>query len=178
MPGALVDAFVQLALDDRPQDWFLAFGVGRVGYLAGPHPGDRATQVRVGVAAAEHCDHLDWLNASAVARGSVPLLGPGQLPVCVGSAIAIVTGPVVDRATAAQEDRVRLLEDPPHNRIKQAHGAAEYLYPFRPLAGALVGPGAKIAEMAKGVRRPRREILRHASIMPPAAAKSRQVEPR
>src|SRR5229473_3142745 len=88
LPGALEDALVQLALDDRPQDRFLAFGVGRVGHLA----------------------------------------GPGQLPVCVGSAIAIVTGPVVDRATAAQEDRVRLLEDPPHNRIKQAHGAAEYLY--------------------------------------------------
>ena len=140
LPGALEDALVQLALDDRPQDRFLAFGVGRVRDLAGPHPCDRATQVRVGVAAAEHGDHLDRLNASAVPRSGVPLLGPGQLPVHVGSAIAILTGLVVDRATAAQEDRVRLLEDPPHNRIKQAQGAAEYLDPFRPLAGAFVGP--------------------------------------
>jgi hypothetical protein len=32
--------------------------------------------------------------------------------------------------------------------------------------------------MPEDIRRPGREILRHASIMPPAAAKSRQVEPR
>lgn len=178
MPGALEDALVQLALDDRPQDRFLAFGVGRVGHLAGPHPGDRATQVRVGVAAAEHCDHLDRLNASAAARSGVALRGPGQLLVGVGAAVAIVPSPVMDRAAAAQEDRVRLLEDPPHDRIKQAHGAAEDLDPFRPLAGAFVGPGAKIRQMAEDVRRPWREIMGHASIMPPAAAKSRQVEPR
>jgi hypothetical protein len=169
---------VQLALDDRPQDRLLAFGVGRVDHLAGPHPGDRAAQVRVGAAAAEHRDHLDRLDASAVPRGGVPLLGPGQLPVGVGSAIAIIPGPVVDRAAAAQETRVRLVQDPPHDRIKQAHRAAEDLDPFRPGAGALVGPGAKIAQMAEDVRRPGREILGHASIMSPAAAKSRQAEPR
>ena len=170
LPGALEDPLVQLALDDCPQDRFLAFGVGRVGHLAGPHPGDRATQVRVGVAAPEHGDHLDRLNASAAAGGGVALLGPGQLPVCVGSAIAIVASPVVDRATAAQEGHVRLLEDPPHHGIKQAHGVAEYLDAFGPLAGAFVGPGAKIAEMAEDVRRPGREILGHAPIMPPALA--------
>jgi hypothetical protein len=92
---------MQLALGDRPQDRFLAIGVGCVGHLAGPHPGDRATQVRVGVAAAEHGDYLYRLNASTLAGGRVPLLGPGQFPVCVGSAIAIVSGPVVDRAAAA-----------------------------------------------------------------------------
>jgi len=73
---------------------------------------------------------------------------------------------------------VSLLEDPPHHRIEQAHGAAEDLDPVRPLAGALVGAGAKIAEMAEDVRRPGREILGHASIMPPAAATSRQAGPR
>jgi hypothetical protein len=98
--------------------------------------------------------------------------------VCVGSAVAVLTSVVVDRASAAQEDRVGMLEDPPHHRIQQAHRAAEDLDPFRPLPGAFVGPGAKIAEMAEDVRRPRREILGHASIMPPAAAKSRQAEPR
>jgi hypothetical protein len=47
---------------------------------------------------------------------------------------------LVDRAAAVQEGHVCLLEDPPHNRIKQAHGATERLYPFRPLAGAFIGP--------------------------------------
>ncbi len=129
---------MQFALDDRPQDRFLAFRVSRVRDLAGPHPGDRATQVRVGVAAPEHSDHLNRLNAPAVAAGGVPLLRPRQLPVRVGSAIAIVAGPVVDRAIATQEGRVGLFEDPPHNGIKQAHGAAEDRYPVRPRAGAFV----------------------------------------
>ena len=153
-------------------------GVGRVAHLAGPHPGHRAAQVRVGAAAPEHRDHLDRLDAPAVPPGGVPLLGPRQLPVGVGPAVAILTGPVVDSAAAAQEDRVGLLEDPPHDWIEQAHGAAEDLDPVRPLPGAFVGPGAKIAQMPEDVRRPGREILGHAPIMPLAAAKSRQAEPR
>jgi len=51
---------------------------------------------------------------------------------------------LVDRAAAVQERLVRLLEDPPHHRIKQAHGTAEHLHAFRPLAGTFIGPGAKI----------------------------------
>src|SRR6266581_9770347 len=34
LPGALKDALMQFALDDRPQDRFLAISVGRVGHLA------------------------------------------------------------------------------------------------------------------------------------------------
>jgi hypothetical protein len=166
LPGALENPLVQLALDDCPQDRFLAFGVGRVGHLAGPHPGDRATQVRVRVATPEHGDHLHRLNASAVAGGGVPLLRPRQLPVCIHSAIAIIASPMVDRATAAQEGHVCLIKNPPHNRIKQANGAVEYLYAFRPLTGAFVGPAAKIADVAEDVCRPGREILGHASLIP------------
>jgi hypothetical protein len=116
---------VQLTLDDRPHDRLLPFCVGRVGHLAGPHPGDGATQVRVGGATPEYRDHLYRLNAPAVAARGVPLLGPRQLPVRVGSAIAIVAGPLVDRASATQEGRVGLFEDAPHNGIKQAHGPPE-----------------------------------------------------
>ena len=173
--GAVMSAFSKvgvsagqrkLALDDGPQDRFLAFGVLLVGHLAGPHPGDRATQMGVRVAAPEHGDHLDRLNAPAVAGRGAPLLWPRQLPVCVGSAIAVLASHVVDGATAAQEGRVGLLEDPPHNRIEQTHGAAEDAHAFRPLAGAFVGPGAKIAAMTEDVCRPGREILGHASIIP------------
>src|SRR5262249_31830600 len=117
-------------------------------------------------AAPEHGDHLDWLNAAAVTGGGMPLLWPRQLPVCVRSAIAVLARHVADRATAAQEGRIGLLEDPPHHRIEQAHGAAEDAHAFRPLAGAFVGPGAKIAEMTEDVCRPWREILGHASIIP------------
>src|SRR5215471_9072715 len=169
LPGALEDPLMQLAFDDRPQDRFLALGVPLVGHLAGPHPGGRAPQMRVSVAAPEHGDHLDRLNASAVAGGGVPLPGPGQLPVCVNSAVAILARMLVDRAAAAQERRVRLLQDPPYHRIKQAHGTAEHLHALRPLAGTLIGPGAKIVQMAEDVRRPGRQILGHASIMTPAA---------
>ena len=42
LPGALEDPLVQLALDDRPHDRFLAFGILLVGHLAGPHPSGRA----------------------------------------------------------------------------------------------------------------------------------------
>jgi deoxyribonuclease V len=164
---------VQLTLDDRPQDRLLAFRIGRVGHLAGPHPSDRATQVRVGGAAPEHRDHLYRLNAPAVAARGVPLLGPRQLPVRVGSAIAIVAGPVVDRATATQEGRVGLVEDAPHDGIKQVHGAPEDRHPFRPLAGAFVAAGAKIAEMTENVRCSGREILGHPSIMRPAGQRAR-----
>ena len=66
-------------------------------------------------------------------------------------------------AAAAEERRIRLLEDPPDHRIKQAHGAAEYLHAVRPLAGTFIGPGAKIGQMAEDVRRPRRQILSHGS---------------
>src|SRR5215831_19061781 len=51
LPGALEDPLMQLAFDDRPQDRFLALGVPLVGHLAGPHPGGRAPQMRVSVAA-------------------------------------------------------------------------------------------------------------------------------
>ena len=40
----------------------------------------------MGVAAPEHRDHLYRLNAPAVAYVGMPLLGPGQLPVCCGAA--------------------------------------------------------------------------------------------
>jgi len=102
-------------------------------------PSDGAAQVRVGVTAPENGDHLDRLNTSAVAGGGVPLLGPGQLPVGVGSSVAILAGPLVDRAAAAQEGRVGLLEDPPYHRIEQAHCAAEYLNAVRPRAGTFIG---------------------------------------
>ena len=177
LPSALEDPLMQFGLDDRPHNGFLAFGVGSVGHLAGPHPGGRAAQMRVGGAAPEHGDYLDRLDASAMPGGGVSLLRPGQFPVGVGAAVAIFARMVVDGAAAAQEGRVCLVEDPPHHRVKQAHSTAEYLHAFRPLAGALVGPGAKIAQMAEDVRRPGRKILCHASIMPPDAAKSRQAEP-
>lgn len=161
----------------------LAFGILLVGHLAGPHPSGGTPQMRVSVAAPEHGDHLDRLHTSAVAGGGVPLLGPGQLPVSVGSAVAILANMLVDRAIAAQERRVGLLEDPPHHRINQAHGAAENIDAFRPLAGTFIGAGAKIGQMAEDVRRPGRQILSHATIMHPAlslqaAAESRQVDPR
>jgi hypothetical protein len=41
VPDALEDALVQPVLDDRRQDRFPAFGVGRIGHLAEPHPGLR-----------------------------------------------------------------------------------------------------------------------------------------
>src|SRR5262245_48102292 len=46
LPGALEDPLVQLALDDRPHDRFLAFGILLAGHLAGPHPSGRAPQMR------------------------------------------------------------------------------------------------------------------------------------
>jgi deoxyribonuclease V len=86
----------------------------------------------------------------------------------VRSAIAIVAGPVVDRAAAAQEGHVGLFEDPPHDGIEQAHSAAEDRYPFRPRPGAFVAAGAKIGEMTEDIRCSGREILGHPSIMRPA----------
>ena len=103
MPGALEDSLMQFGLDDRPHNGFLAFGVGRVGHLAGPHPGGRATQVRVGGAAPEHGDHLYRLDAPAVPGGGFPLLGPGQFPVGVGAAVAIFARVVVDGAGARRK---------------------------------------------------------------------------
>jgi hypothetical protein len=47
-------------------------------------------------------------------------------------------------------------------------GQAEHLHAFRPLAGAFIGPGAKIGQMAEDVRRSGRQIPGDASIMPPA----------
>jgi hypothetical protein len=136
-------------------------------------------------AAPEHGDYLDRLDASAVPGGGVSLLGPGQFPAGVGAAVAIFARVAVDGAGAAQEGRVYLVVDPPHHWVKQAHSAAEYLHAFRPPAGTLVGPGAKIAQMAEDVRHPGPELFRHASITPPApgrqplaAAQPRQVEHR
>ena len=80
LPGALEDSLMQFGLDYRPHNGFLAFGVGRVGHLAGPHPGGRATQVRVGGAAPEHGDHLYRLDAPAVPGGGFPLLGARTVP--------------------------------------------------------------------------------------------------
>jgi hypothetical protein len=93
--------------------------------------------------------------------------------VCEGPAVAILASMLVDRATAAQEGHVGLLKDPPHHRIKQAHRAAENLHAFRPLAGTFIGPGAKIGQMAEDVYCPGRQILGHASIMPPPRGCSR-----
>ena len=126
-------------VDDRAQDRFLALGVGLVDDLAGPHPGHCATQMRVGVAAPEHGDHLNRLHPPGARRG-VPLLRPGQLPVRERPAVAVVTGVQVDGAAAAQEDRVRLVENSPHDGIKQRDGAAEDLDPLGPLAGPLIAP--------------------------------------
>jgi len=103
--------------------------------------------------------------------------------VCVGPAIAILARLVVDRAAAAQERRVRLLEDPPHHRIKQARRLAEDAHPVRPLHSALIRPGAKIAEMPEDIGCPGRQILgMQPSCLGPrrrrslAAARFRQVE--
>lgn len=58
----------------------------------------------------------------------------------VGSTVAILADPVVDAATAGKEHRVCFVQDPPHDRIEQAHGTPEDPYPFRPLTGALICP--------------------------------------
>ena len=79
--------------------------------------------------------------------------------------------PVVHRATAAQEDRIRLLEDPPHHRIKQGHGLAKDAHPVRPRGSAFVGPVRRSLRWRKmSVARGGRSWLMHPSSARPRGA--------
>ncbi len=130
--------------------------------------------MRVGVAAPEHGDHLNGLHPPG-ARCGVSLLRPGQLPVRERPAVAVVTGVEMDGAAAAQEDRVRLVKDPPHDRIQQANGAAEDRDPLGPCAGSLVCPRPKVLQVAGDVRGTGWQILGHAPIIPGNRAGTEEV---